>query len=92
MGAYCREVRALAIVFAAARPVPHLVPRGDHVFQRVPGGILVPVLARDADPTMACRTVEVVGVHVDHQCDPIPTCAILTSSANHYALDLITNP
>ena len=27
-----------------------LVPRGDHVFQRGPGGIPVPVLAGDADP------------------------------------------
>jgi hypothetical protein len=36
-------------------PVP-LVPRGDHVLQRVPGGIPVPVLAGDADPALVCCT------------------------------------
>jgi hypothetical protein len=29
------------------------MPHGDHVLKRVPSGILIPVLARDADPCFA---------------------------------------
>jgi len=43
--------------------------------QRVPGGILVPVLAGDADPALTgCieQRREIAGMYVDHQRDPIP--------------------
>ena len=64
----------------------------------IPGGILVAVLARDANPALACRAVpgaivlgvdicqeiagasfKIVGMHIDHQCDPIPLAHFVAS-------------
>ncbi len=48
---------------------PRSMPRGHHVIKSIPGGILVAVLARDANPALACRAVPgaiVLGVDIEH--------------------------
>ena len=51
------------------------MPRRHHILKSLASGVPVPVLAGDADPTLACCVApisEIVGIHIDHQCDPIP--------------------
>jgi hypothetical protein len=74
------------------------MPRGEHAFQHVPGGIpaamlagdtnkrfarcaasLGPVFVRmDVKPRRLARTVlQLVGVHVDHECAPILFASVI---------------